>query len=129
VYQAKSRDIRATAQTVAIADTNGSKNGGSTWTSEGVYVVDPPLMSIALGSRGSRKLSATPGPGNYGYTGGNDADASHRAAPAERNAGRVNVLFCDGHAESIKLSVLDDFDRDGQPDNGYWNRKANSTLR
>ncbi len=129
VFQAKQKDIRAPAQTIAIADTNGSKNGGSNWTSEGVYVVDPPLMSVALGSRGSRKVSATPGQGNFGYTGGNDADPLHRSTPAERNAGRVNVLFCDGHAESVKLKDLDDFNHDGQPDNGHWNGKANAALR
>jgi hypothetical protein len=41
----------------------------------------------------------------------------------------VNVLFCDGHGESLKLSQLDDFDGDGQPDNGYWNGKAKSGIR
>jgi prepilin-type N-terminal cleavage/methylation domain-containing protein/prepilin-type processing-associated H-X9-DG protein len=122
--------IRATSQTVAVADTNGSKNGTANWTSEGVYVIDPPLMSLNMGSKGSRKSAATsPGPGNYGYSGGNDGDPLHRATPAERNKGKVNVLFCDGHAEAMKLKELDDFDGDGNSDNGYWNGKANSALR
>jgi prepilin-type processing-associated H-X9-DG protein/prepilin-type N-terminal cleavage/methylation domain-containing protein len=121
--------VRWTAQTIVVADTNGSKNGGAYWTSEGVYVVDPPLMSVSLGSRGSRKTSVTPGPGNYGYTGGNDADPLHRATPAERNNGNVNVLFCDGHAAPMKLRDLDDYNHDGQPDNGYWNGRADASVR
>src|SRR5688500_3276489 len=122
--------IRATAQTVAVADTNGSNNGGSTWTSEGVYIIDPPLMSFDMGSKGSRKAAGGPGAGNYGYTGGNDGDPAHRATPAERNHGnKVNVLFCDGHGEALRLKQLDDFNNDGQPDNGYWNGKARADLR
>jgi prepilin-type processing-associated H-X9-DG protein len=129
-FQAKhGAQIRMESQTVAIADTHGSKNGGAAYTSEGVYVIDPPLMSTSLGSKGSRKASAIPGPGNYGYTGGNDRDPLHRATPAERNNGKVNILFCDGHGEAMKLKELDDFDRDGQVDNGYWNGKANAAVR
>jgi prepilin-type processing-associated H-X9-DG protein len=117
------RDVRITwpARTVAIADTEGSKNGGAFWTSEGVYVIDPPLMSVELGSKGSRKTSATPGAGNYAYTGGNDGDALHRSTPAPRNRGRVNAAFVDGHAESMLPAELDDSNGDGTPDNGYWN--------
>ena len=122
--------IRRTAETIAVADTNGSKNGGSTWTSEGVYVIDPPLMSQNMGSRGSRKTAGGPGPGNYSYTGGNDGDPAHRSTPAERNQGsKVNVLFCDGHAEGMRLKQMDDYDNDGQVDNGYWNGKARADLR
>jgi prepilin-type processing-associated H-X9-DG protein/prepilin-type N-terminal cleavage/methylation domain-containing protein len=128
-YIAGQSAVRAASQTIAVADTDGSKNGGSTWTSEGVYVIDPPLMSQDLGSRGSRKSSITPGPGNYGYTGGNDGDPAHRSTPAERNNGKVNVLFCDGHADAMKLAGMDDMNRDGQPDNGWWNGKANSAVR
>jgi prepilin-type processing-associated H-X9-DG protein len=117
------------SQTIAIADTQGSKNGSPYWTSEGVYVVDPPLMSMNLGSRGSRRSSAEPGGGQYGYSGGNDGDPSHRATPAQRNRGKVNAVFCDGHAEAMTLKQLDDFNRDGQPDNGWWNGKADATQR
>jgi prepilin-type processing-associated H-X9-DG protein len=126
--------IRATSKTVAVADTNGSKNGTSSWTSEGVYVIDPPLMSQTMGSRGSRKAS-TPAPnqlpatGNYGYTGGADGDALHRSTPAERNRGHVNVLFCDGHGEPLKLKDLDDSNGDGQVDNAYWNGKFDANRR
>jgi prepilin-type N-terminal cleavage/methylation domain-containing protein/prepilin-type processing-associated H-X9-DG protein len=127
-FHAKDKSIKG-SQTIAIADTNGSKNGGTTWTSEGVYVVDPPLMSINLGSRGSRRSSPTPGNGQYAYSGGNDGDPAHRSTPAERNRGKVNAVFCDGHAESLKLQQLDDFNGDGQLDNGWWNGKADATQR
>lgn len=121
--------IRKSAQTIAVADTNGSRNGGTMWTSEGVYVIDPPLMSVNLGSKGSRKTSATPSNGNYGYTGGADGDPLHRSTPAERNNGKVNILFCDGHADALKLKQLDDFNNDGQVDNGWWNGKGDPTVR
>lgn len=128
-YFANAARIKAASQTIAIADTHGSKNGGSSWTSEGVYVVDPPRMSVDLGSRGSRKSSAEPGAGNYGYSGGNDGDPAHRSTPAERNRGRVNVLFCDGHAEPMKLKQMDDFNADGTVDNGWWNGWADPNIR
>ena len=136
VFQAKEGlQIRATSQTIAIADTKGSRNGTNFFDlKEGTYVVDPPLQSKDLGSKGSRKLSGDPTQaGNYGYTGGDGSTgnlvAEHRATPAERNRGLVNVLFCDGHGQSLKLAELDDFDGDGRPDNGYWNGKANAALR
>ena len=128
-YHANDSIIRASSQTIAVADTNGSKNGGSTWTSEGVYAIDPPLMSVDLGSKGSRKTSATPGAGNYSYAGGNDGDPAFRSTPAERNKKKVNIVFCDGHADAMKLREMDDFDGDGQVDNGWWNGLANSSLR
>lgn len=128
-YHAKEKNTPASSQTIAVADTHGSKNGTDAWTSEGVYVIDPPLMSVELGSKGSRKSSATPGPGQYAYTGGSDGDPKHRSTPAERNRGRVNVLFCDGHAESMTLRQMDDFNGDGQVDNGYWNGRADPFVR
>jgi prepilin-type N-terminal cleavage/methylation domain-containing protein len=54
-FHANGSRIKASSQTIAMADTNGSKKGGSTWTSEGLYVVDPPLMSVQLGSRVRRR--------------------------------------------------------------------------
>ena len=122
--------IRKTSETIAVADTNGSRNGGTSLTGEGVYVIDPPLMSLNLGSRGSRKTATSPAGANYGYTGGSDGDPAHRATPAERNHGnKVNVLFCDGHAEGLRLKQIDDYNSDGQVDNGYWNGKARADLR
>jgi prepilin-type N-terminal cleavage/methylation domain-containing protein/prepilin-type processing-associated H-X9-DG protein len=128
-YNANDAIIRRSSETIAVADTNGSKNGGTTWTSEGVYVVDPPLMSVELGSRGSRKSSATPGSGQYAYSGGNDGDPAHRSTPAARNRGKVNVTFCDGHGESMTLQQMDDFNGDGVVDNGWWNGVADPSRR
>lgn len=136
-FHANTSQIRAPSQTILVADTDGCKvnwaNGG------GVYAIDPPLMSLELGSRGSRRNNPNPGPGQYGYEGGNDNDPNadvrtlsndHRATPAERNRGRmVNVLFCDGHAVPMRRHEMDDFNGDGRPDNGYWNGKADPTVR
>ncbi len=129
MYQAKDSFLPKSSQTIAVADTHGSRNGTSFWTSEGVYAIDPPLMSIELGSRGSRKSSDVPGGGQYAYPGGNDGDPTFRCTPAERNRGYVNVVFCDGHAASMKLKDLDDFNGDGQVDNGWWNGKGDATVR
>ena len=128
--------VRMESLTVAVADTDGSRNGGMSVTSEGVYVIDPPLPSKELGSRGSRKAAGPPD-SNIGYTGGSvgtfdgvtKGDPAHRSTPAERNNKKVNIMFCDGHAESMKLKELDDYDKDGLPDNGYWNGKANALVR
>jgi len=128
-FHANASQIRASSRTIAIADTDGSRNGGDVFTSEGVYVIDPPLMSLERGSRGSRRSSAAPGPGQYGYTGGNDGDPAHRATPAQRNRGKVNVVFCDGHAEPMTLRQMDDSDGDGVVDNGLWNGLGDATVR
>lgn len=128
-YFANASRIKAASQTICLADTYGSKDGTSNWTSEGVYVVDPPLMSVELGSRGSRKISPMPGAGNYSYAGGNDGDPLYRSTPAERNRGKVNVMFCDGHAEPMTLKQMDDFNGDGAVDNGWWNGLADPNVR
>ena len=130
-FRAKLSSIRAASRTVAFADTDGSKDG---WAAgEGVYVIDPPLQSMDLGSRGSRKTSADPtAGGNYGYRGGNDGESATspmRAMPAARNRDRVNAVFCDGHAETLLRTQLDDSNGDGTPDNGYWNGRGDHTLR
>ncbi len=131
--------IRKTSETIAVTDTDGSKDGGSVYTSEGVYVVDPPLMSVEMGSKGARNNAGmvSSSGGDYGYRGGNGGDLnagtpgdpSRRSTPAERNRGYVNVLFCDGHAQPMKLRDLDDSNGDGKVDNGYWNGKFDATQR
>jgi prepilin-type N-terminal cleavage/methylation domain-containing protein/prepilin-type processing-associated H-X9-DG protein len=128
-FHANTSQIRKSSQTIALADTHGSRNGTANWTTEGVYSIDPPLMSVEMGSKGSRRASGVPGPGNYGYTGGNDGDPLHRATPAERNRRKVNVLFCDGHGEQMALASMDDFNGDGAVDNGWWNGLADPTQR
>ena len=124
-------EIKASAQTIMIADTHGRIG-----FSAAKYAIDPPLASLDLGSHGPR------GAGAYGYAGGTDGtfdpnnpsantpgDPSFRATPAERNKGYVNVVFCDGHGEAMKLKDMDDFNGDGFVDNGYWNGKANPNVR
>lgn len=131
-FSANDAMIRASSQTIAIADTNGSKDGGQVYTSEGVYTIDPPLGSVELGSKGSRKKTGGPGNGNSYYRESNDEpgpDYKFRSTPAERNRGRVNIVFCDGHGEAMKLKQMDDFNGDGTPDNGYWNGKGNANSR
>ena len=130
-FNATTPMIRNSSQAVALADTDGCRDA---WADgEGVYVVDPPLQSLELGSRGSRRTRADPyAPGNFGYRGGNLTETSasiYRAMPIARNNGRVNVLMCDGHAEALTLKELDDSDANGVPDNGYWNGRFDATLR
>jgi|GEM_PF-316890 len=128
-FVARDSMVPNAAMTIAIADTHGSKNGGSAWTAEGVYVIDPPLMSVTLGSQGSRKVAGGPVAGNYGYSGGNDGDPAHRSTPAERNRGKVIVAFVDGHADQMTLKEMDDFDNNGTPDNGWWNGLGDANQR
>ena len=127
VFQGNTKHVRASSETIAIADTDGSKDGYA--AGEGVYVVDPPLQSLNLGSKGSRKNTDAPAAsGNYGYRGGSDGEdpvtSLMRSRPAERSKGKVGVVFCDGHAETLKLRELDDKNGDGTWDNGYWNGRG-----
>lgn len=125
----RGKEIRATSRTIAVADTDGSKNGTQFFTTEGTYVIDPPFGSFDLGSRGSRRNPGGPGPGNAYYTGGNDLDPLQRSTPAPRNNGKVCVLFVDGHATTMTLKEMDDSNGDGQPDNGLWNGQDDPTKR
>lgn len=130
-FIAKDSMVPASSQTVALADTDGAKDGWD--VGEGVYVVDPPLQSRDLGSKGSRKTSVDPlAAGNYGYRGGNYGESpasDKRAMPSPRNRGKVNVLMCDGHVEALKPKDLDDSNSDGMWDNGYWNGRADASVR
>jgi prepilin-type N-terminal cleavage/methylation domain-containing protein len=135
-FHAKTSHISASSKTIALADTKGSRDGDDFFEyDEGTYVVDPPLQSLLIGSRGSRTTSADPNdPGNYGYTGGDGTLGTlvpeHRSTPDARNAGnKVAVLFVDGHGELLLPELLDDSDNDEVPDNGLWNGQADPTLR
>jgi prepilin-type N-terminal cleavage/methylation domain-containing protein/prepilin-type processing-associated H-X9-DG protein len=146
--------IAAPASTLAIADTNGAKaeqidnasgqTMDSPWTKNGVYVIDPPLASRDLGSRGARRADGGPsGSRNYGYQGGGDGvlkgeggaarstpgDPVCRATPAARNLGKVNAVWFDGHAETSTQAALDDSDGDGSVDNGFWNGLGRADRR
>lgn len=127
--------ISAPSQTVVLADTMGTRQGSVAnpygFGGSGVYVIDPPLGSVTLGGRGSRKGSASPGAGNAYYEGGSDGSELYRATPAERNDGRVNLVTVDGHAETMTLDKLDGrtLRADGAPNNAWWNGAYDPSVR
>jgi len=134
-YHAADTSIARPDQTVVLGDTRGTRQGVATNPygvgGSGVYVLDPPLGSVALGSGGSRKSGPAPGPGNAYYEGGEDGSEVHRATPSTRNGGRVNLVLVDGHAEALKPEALD-----GQgpgagqaPHNAWWNGHADPQAR
>ncbi|MFM1770551.1 MAG: hypothetical protein RJA22_3080, partial [Verrucomicrobiota bacterium] len=132
-FHARDTAIEAPDRTVALGDTKGTRAGsaGNPFGvgGSGVYTLDPPLGSVALGSKGSRKSSPTAGPGNAYYEGGNDGSVHHRATPAARNNGRVNVVMVDGHAEAMTAEELDGLRVGSSPNNAYWNGRFDPTLR
>lgn len=134
-FHAADTSIRRPDHTLVLGDTKGTQQGSAAnpfgVNGSGVYVLDPPLGSVLMGSRGSRKSSASPGPGNAFYEGGSDGSALHRATPAGRNGGRVNLVLVDGHAEALTPDALDGRNPSGgnQPNNAWWNGDADSTVR
>jgi prepilin-type N-terminal cleavage/methylation domain-containing protein/prepilin-type processing-associated H-X9-DG protein len=131
-FLASDASILSPAHTVMLGDTKGTQKGSASnpfgVDGSGVYVLDPPLGSRDLGSRGSRKSGATPGPGNAYYEGGDESALTYRATPAERNGGKVNLVAVDGHAEALHPDDLDGR-RDGQPDNAWWNGRDDAGVR
>jgi prepilin-type N-terminal cleavage/methylation domain-containing protein/prepilin-type processing-associated H-X9-DG protein len=127
-FYAADASIAVPAETFAIADTAGViRDSGEVVA--GQYAIDPPLPS-ARGSRpttpgagfygsGSECGSGAPGPGRWGC----------RSVPAERHSGMVSVTFCDGHSKAMRLSQMDDYNRDGRLDNGWWNGQADPQIR
>jgi len=134
-FHASDNSIAAPAHTVVLGDTKGTRQGSASNPhgvgGSGVYVLDPPLGSVELGSRGSRKSSASAGAGNAYYEGGNDHSEVHRATPSDRNGGRVNLVLVDGHAEALKPEQLDGSGpgKAGQPNNAWWNGRFDPNLR
>lgn len=134
-FHAKDVAIMAPSQTVAIGDTKGARKGNPDnpygFGGSGVYVIDPPLGSFSLGSKGSRKTASGPGNGNAYYEGGTDASDAHRATPSSRNGGKVNMTFVDGHSEALTPENLDGLNADGSgiPNNALWNGINDARLR
>jgi prepilin-type N-terminal cleavage/methylation domain-containing protein/prepilin-type processing-associated H-X9-DG protein len=134
-FHASDTTIVRPDHTVALGDTKGSRQGIASNPfgagGAGVYVLDPPLGSVALGSRGSRKSSASPGTGNAYYEGGSDGSELHRATPSDRNGGRVNLVMVDGHAEALTPDKLDGkaLGAAGQPNNAWFNGYADPQVR
>ncbi len=140
-------DVVSATETVFVGDTAGSR-GGSAGNEPGaggeaVYVLDPPLPGIwSAGSWGDGKTfsgafrsnssSATQAYYASGSTAepAGDADSYvHRSFPAERNNGAANFVFGDGHGSAMKMADIDDYDGDGNKDNGYWNGKGDANIQ
>ena len=120
--------VERSAETVVIADTQGVRRDNGTMksaTGTGDYVVDPPLTC----AKGSGKPSGFYGDGDEcgGGTPGTPGQFRCRATPAERHMGFIDVGFADGHSKAMRRSALDDYNRDGQPDNGWWNGLGDAT--
>jgi prepilin-type N-terminal cleavage/methylation domain-containing protein/prepilin-type processing-associated H-X9-DG protein len=133
-FHAVDGSIKAPSRTLVLGDTKGARKGSASLPygsdGSGVYVLDPPLGSVALGSHGSRKSSGNPGGGNAYYEGGSDGSDAHRATPSDRNSGRVNLVMVDGHAEAMRPDQLDDrANGTGTPSNRYWNGRGDASLR
>jgi prepilin-type processing-associated H-X9-DG protein len=134
-FHASDTSIAMPTRTVVLGDTKGTRKGSLSnpygFEGSGVYVLDPPLGSVGLGSRGSRKTSAAPGAGNAYYEGGSDGSELHRATPAGRNGGRVNVVAVDGHGEALAPEALDG--KGGEPgappNNSWWNGRGEAEVR
>ncbi len=117
--------ILAPAETVFLADTNGVRRDDNS-VGGGEYTIDPPLPS----DRGSGNSTGYYGSGSACGSGAEGYGKwGCRSTPAERHLGLVVVMFCDGHAKVHKLSVLDDYDGDGNLDNGWWNGFADPTVK
>ncbi len=141
-------NVQSPSMTIMVGDTHGSKNGvADGWTdlnnAEGVYVLDAPVGSLNLGSKGNGKSPAghyynnghgsNTGAGENGGIGSGavvtEDDWLHRATPALRNQGAANMVFADGHCQAMKLNEIDDSNGDGLLDNGHFNGTANANQR
>ncbi len=125
-FNASDAQIAAPAQTIALADSwgvNGLPGVGVTGGTAGQYVIDPPLTC----ARGTRPG----GTDNTGYGAGAECGGPWhcRGILAERHNELVNVAFCDGHAKALRLTAMDDSNRDGQLDNGLWNGVGDPAVR
>jgi prepilin-type N-terminal cleavage/methylation domain-containing protein/prepilin-type processing-associated H-X9-DG protein len=134
-FHARDTDIHSPSRTLMLGDTKGARKGNPEnpygFDGSGVYVIDPPLGSMLLGSRGSRRTLDGPGSGNAYYEGGNDESDAHRATPSDRNGGRVNIVLVDGHGASIRPEELDGrtLSADGRPNNAWWNGRFDPGTR
>jgi hypothetical protein len=121
--------VTAPAETIAIADTNGVRRDNNTSVA-GAYVLDPPVPSL----RGARPSGD---PQGYGDPGAGECGSGSpgfgvwrcRSTPSERHLGMVGVTFSDGHSKAMRLTAMDDYNRDGVRDNGFWNGLADPAVR
>jgi prepilin-type N-terminal cleavage/methylation domain-containing protein/prepilin-type processing-associated H-X9-DG protein len=125
-FTASESEIVYPAETIAMTDTQGVRKDDGT-IGAGEYTIDPPISSL----RGSGKPSGFYGDGSECGTGTPNTPGQWgcRSTPAEWATQRATVAWCDGHATTKRRSQLDDKNRDGQKDNGYWNGLGDATLR
>jgi prepilin-type N-terminal cleavage/methylation domain-containing protein/prepilin-type processing-associated H-X9-DG protein len=134
-FHARDTDVHSPSRTIMLGDTKGARKGNPDnpygFDGSGVYVIDPPLGSLLLGSRGSRRTLDGPGSGNAYYEGGPDASDAHRATPSDRNGGRVNLVLVDGHSAALRLEEIDgrNLSADGTPNNAWWNGRFDPSIR
>ncbi|MEM6551814.1 MAG: prepilin-type N-terminal cleavage/methylation domain-containing protein [Planctomycetota bacterium] len=116
-------DITAPSDTVAVGDCSGSRAGTADalpgHTSQAVYAIDPPLMSARTAHPDGRAYYAG---GSTNEPTGTPTTYLYRSWTMGRNVGdSANVSFLDGHTEAVGEEDLDDYDSDGNKDNGYFN--------
>lgn len=124
-FTAVESQVAFPAQTIFGADTNGVRRDDNS-IGGGNYTIDPPVSSLrgSGNASGFYAVGTACGSGNPGF-----GVWACRSTPAERHAGRVAVQFADGHATTMKLAAMDDFNGDGTLDNGWWNGNADPTSR
>lgn len=110
-FRRQDTSIYQASNTVVVGDTEGANEGR-----DGQYTLDPPLVS----ARGSGRDT-----GYYART--NTPNA--RATPSERNGGRGAFVFADGSGRQFSREQIDDFDGNGNVDNGYWNGFGDATQQ
>lgn len=120
LFAATESQIAYPAETAIIGDTNGVRNDLGQLTG-GEYTIDPPLSS----TRGSGNATGFYGSGSACGSGPQGC----RSTPAERFVGKVGIAFADGHSKVFPLKRLDDYNGDGQPDNGFFNGMADAEVR
>ncbi|MCC7491017.1 MAG: DUF1559 domain-containing protein [Fimbriimonadaceae bacterium] len=113
-------NISVPASTIALADTDGTRRDDGS-VGAGQYTLDPPWPS----TRGSGQPEGYYGTGSECGSGAQGC----RARPAERHNELVNVAYADGHSKAVKRSTMDDLNRDGTWDNGFWNGVADAAVR
>ena len=105
-----------------IGDTAGSRGGNAGAKPGGgakaVYVLDPPLPSDRRAHPDGRAYYAS---SSWSEPTGSPQTYLYRSFPAERAGTDPGFSFADGHAAAVSVDQIDDHNKDGIKDNGYWN--------
>ena len=115
-------DVRSPSDTIVIGDTAGSRGGNAGAKPGGgakaVYVLDPPLPSARRAHPDGRAYYAS---SSWAEPTGSPQTYLYRSFPAERVGTDPGFSFADGHAAAVSVDQIDDHNKDGIKDNGYWN--------